>query len=184
MARKHESEADRAQAQEEPGLPWSASVDEGTPVTTYTTQPRLNGTGNPSVNEQDDHVFITFLRGFGPIILAVAFGIVGSLVAAGFIMRPATTASVDDLKSSVSTFIENHNKLDFVKDNFLKQHLQEINFSLRELLDRSRQTEIQQARTDAKVEDVMRLLTNAPAPSPSQSPLKALPKKPATIREP
>ena len=181
MAPYYKADAAQAPVLNEPEL--RAASSEGEPMATPST-PHLNGSGNMAVHDEQDHAFIAFLRGFGPVILAAAFGVIASLAAAGFIMKPATTAYVDDLKTSVSTFIENHNKLDFVKDNFLKQHLQEINFSLRELLDRSRQTEIQQARTDAKVEDVMRLLTNAPAPSPSQSPLKALPKKPATIREP
>ena len=180
MARKKpESDVERAQICE-PVLPWS-SVDEGTPVTT-STQPRLNGSVNVALEgPPEDHAIVSFLKSYGTIILAAAFGVLGSLAAAGFIMKPATSASVDDLKSSVATFIENHNKLDFVKDNFLKEHLQEINFGLKELLSRSRQTELQQARTDAKVEDVMRLLTpQLPHPAPTLDPdASPLPKRPA-----
>ena len=187
--KKTESETERAQIRE-PAPSWS-SVVEGTPVTTPHSIPKLNGTGNLAVEgPPEDHEIVGFLKSYGTIFLAAAFGILGSLAAAGFIMKPATTASVDDLKTSLTTFIENHNKIDFVKDNFLKDRLQEITFSLKELLDRSRTTELQQAKTDAKIEDVMRILivpqslsTSSPPPNPAFS--RKLPKtKPAAIGDP
>jgi hypothetical protein len=176
--------ADATQAHFEPELRDARS--EGDPMSELNLKPHLNGSGKMSLDIESASPLKNFLQTYG-IIIGAIFGIVGSLVAAGFILKPATTNSVEDLRASFSNYVEKHDKLDFLRENYLKEHLQEITFSLKELLDRSRNTEIQTAKTDAKIEDVVRFLSASRSAMPlftSPPSLPALPAPKATAPAP
>ena len=173
MALKPPNNADAASE-----LPWTSA--EGTPVSEHIQTPRLNGSIS-QMDASEDHAIVAFLRSYGPVILAAAFGVVGSLAAAGFVAQPATKTSVDELKNTVTVYIDNHEKLDAIRTETLSKDLKEVNASLRDLLDRSRLEEIHQAKLEAKVEDIIRILAIPPVtppPSSAYDPPKSVPSKP------
>jgi hypothetical protein len=129
--------------------------------------PHSNANGKLSIEvPPQEFALFEFLRSYGAIMLAAGFGVLGSLAAAGFIAKPATSTSVDELKSTLTTYIDSHEKIDLVRTETLTKDLKEVNASLRDLLDRARLEEIHQAKLEAKVEDVIRILAIPAVPPP------------------
>lgn len=152
------------------------------------TEPYLNGSGGNSViNEAEDHALIALLKNIVPIVLAIGLGVIGSLAAAGFIGRPATTAALDELKESFLAYVKHHNELDETREKAITFQLNEISSSLRIISERSHQTELSLAEIKGALGFKQPILPQASPslsledPEPTTPARKPKPKAPAVL---
>ena len=162
---------------------------EGTLVDNFQHQ-HINGNGKLSLDMEPSSTQKSLLDHYGAVLLTMTltavFGIAASLITAGFVLKPATSASVEDLRTSFTAYIDRDEKIEAIKENLLKDQLKDINSGLTELLNRSRSVEIQQVKTDAKVEDIMRFLSSShpPIASPIVPPENTIRRTPPVISHP
>ena len=136
-------------------------------------QPRLNGASNSIVEgPPEDHVIVAFFKSYGAIIIAAAFGVIGSLAAAGFIAQPATKMSVDDLAGTLQTYIKHHDELHSIQDRYLRDTLTGIQTTVQSIEARTRADELWQARVDGVLRTFPPVATPplVPPDSPTKKP--------------
>ena len=100
----------------------------------------LNGSDKLVMQATEQPALKSALQSSTPYIIGAIFAIIGSfitsLVASGFIEKPATQSSVVELKDTLSTYISHHDQIHIITNDALKSQLNTIQHSIETITDR------------------------------------------------
>lgn len=103
--------------------------------------PLANGGLWPYQAPNKDHVMVWALKTFGWVIPSL----IGVLVAGGFLIKPATQASVDQMHEQFSTYVASREKEETTRSKTLETILSKIDASVSDMGERLRSAELWQA---------------------------------------